>query len=266
MVDFKKHLKNEGAHAKYSLSGSERWLNCAGSIKAEAEYPEPPENRYAAEGTRAHTLHDKWLKHIIKTSMAFSIPKGFPKGMVDPVRVSINDIKGLRDKHPGAILQSEQRVSLEYIHPEFWGTLDVRLVEHFGTLFVRDYKHGGGVPVDIVDPSSNSIYNHNTQVIGYALASAHEFNYDFDDADIGINQPRALHASGPIRSVKVPMHILRGYEGLFARGIERTMGKDPQRTAGGWCRWCKAKEDCKPFKRIANSDAAKAFAGIADRD
>lgn len=254
-------MGSDKKHAKFAASKSERFLNCPGSIAAEEDLPEPPESRYAAEGTRAHKLFEIWLNHLNKSTTTFTIPKGYPQGMVGPVRIAVDEAKRLKGILNGE-MHSERKVSLAYIHEDAYGTLDLRFVEHFGVLYIFDYKHGAGVPVDIRNNSSKSIYNHNTQLVFYAMASAHEYNYDFAEIRIGIIQPRALHAEGPIRSASLAPKLLKGYEELYRRGIERASAPGARRQPGEWCRWCRAKETCREFKRIANSDAAQAFAGI----
>src|SRR5690606_7127565 len=51
-----------GAHAKLGASNSERWMNCPGSVKAEAGLPET-DSIYAQEGTAAHTLIEMAFVH-----------------------------------------------------------------------------------------------------------------------------------------------------------------------------------------------------------
>ena len=51
----------ERAHARFSASGSERWLSCPASIKAEIPYPNTS-SVFAEEGTLAHELADTALQ------------------------------------------------------------------------------------------------------------------------------------------------------------------------------------------------------------
>lgn len=52
-------------HAKLSASGSSRWLNCPGSVKAEEPYPNETSS-FAIEGTRAHEVADLSIKNKVR--------------------------------------------------------------------------------------------------------------------------------------------------------------------------------------------------------
>ena len=52
-------------HAKLSASGSSRWLNCTGSVKAESQFPNTSSSSYAMEGTTAHSLAERCLTEDI---------------------------------------------------------------------------------------------------------------------------------------------------------------------------------------------------------
>ena len=54
----------ERAHARFSASGSAKWLTCPASITVEQNYPESKSSVFAQEGTRAHELADLCLKNI----------------------------------------------------------------------------------------------------------------------------------------------------------------------------------------------------------
>jgi hypothetical protein len=259
------------AHAKLSASGSERWLNCPASVKLSESLPPTPDSKYAIEGTKAHKLYEQWLNHVItKSAFAFRSPGAYPKGMVETVKIGIDAIKKVWDNGRTGKLETEKRVSLEFIDEGMFGTLDTRIIEHFGSLYIFDYKHGAGIAVDVQDESDPSRFNHNTQLIYYALASAHEFDYDFENVVLGIIQPRALHHQGPIRSATLPIRLLQYYEGIFKRGVEQTKKKDPKFKAGKWCKWCPGtmidnktkRPHCREYTKIQNSAAALAFSGI----
>ena len=169
-------------------------------------------------------------------------------------------------------LKLERKVSLAHIHSDMFGTLDIRIIEHYGRLFIKDYKHGAGVPVNVQD-EDKGVFGHNTQLVYYALASAHEYGWDFQDVSLGILQPRAPHHLGPSREVIMDIKTLKAYEDLFRKAVDRVYAPNAKRFAGDWCRWCVAKEDlvvkgkvvqkaCTEYKRIANSRAAKEFAAF----
>ena len=68
------------------------------------------------------------------------------------------------------VFHCETKVSLEFIEPGMFGTVDAAVAEIFGRLVVIDFKYGAGVAVEPKD---------NTQMIYYALGIAHEYDYNF---------------------------------------------------------------------------------------
>lgn len=249
-----------GDHAKLSASGSERWINCPGSIKLSENLPQPPDSRYALEGTKAHTLLEMWLRHAITSEFGFRIPDGYPTSMTQAVRDAVETVSEIWQKTNRAQIDLETKVSLSFIHEEMWGTLDIRIVEHFGKLFVLDYKHGAGIPVDVVDEEKKATpLNHNTQLIYYALGSAHEYNFDFDEIVLGIIQPRALHHKGPDRYAHLGVDTLRRYEDLFRKAVDEVHRPKPRFKAGKWCKFCIAQSICGEYRNAGHSDSAQAF-------
>lgn len=246
------------AHAELSASGSHRWLNCPGSIEATKDLPEET-SKYAEEGTKAHALLERWIKHLIKSDREFPMPKGYPKDMVNAVGIAMKEVDRQWQRGENGQLEAETRVSLAFIEESMFGTTDWRIVEHFGVLRVYDYKHGAGVAVDVTEDKG-----HNTQLIYYALGTAHEFDYDFEAIEIGIVQPRAIHHAGPVRTARLTVPELKGYAELFKRGVERTKKKNAKRFAGPWCQFCRAKKTCEAFKKVSQSGAAMAFASIGE--
>ena len=53
-------------HAVLSASASSRWLHCTPSAQLEAAMPETT-TEFAEEGTRAHAVAEKRLKHFLFT-------------------------------------------------------------------------------------------------------------------------------------------------------------------------------------------------------
>jgi hypothetical protein len=67
-------------HAKLSASGSDRWLNCAGSVQLQEQFKKnyaEKTNKYAEEGTAAHELAEKCLEEIKKNDFCYCSPYEF---------------------------------------------------------------------------------------------------------------------------------------------------------------------------------------------
>ena len=234
----------EKKHALFSASGSDRWLNCPGSVMLSKDLKDVP-NKWALEGTKAHELLELWLKHHIKFGKrkAFKIPAGYPRDMVLAVKKFVVFLLDHWDDETEELVV-EKRVSLEHIHEDMFGTTDVSIVAHYDRLKVWDYKHGQGHVVQVSEQGHHGVVMINTQLAFYALAAAHEYDYDFQDVEIGVAQPRAPHKLGVIRSEVFSMAELKTYEYIFRKGVERCLKPNPKLNVGPWCHWCRAFDVC----------------------
>lgn len=249
-------------HSKLGASIAKRWLNCPGSVAACETAPPQRESEYAAEGTLAHS----WLEFVLNTELLgmpdklLGRPKGVSLEMENHVQTAVNWIQENFMESLGDMLLVESEVDLSHVDPSMFGTNDVAIIRPFGVLTVVDYKHGAGIPVDVVDDKGNP----NEQLMYYALGISKKFDHNFSEVELVIIQPRAPHADGPIRSHKVSIDELLKFEGLLRKGAERTKKKDARRFAGEWCQFCAAKLDCSAFKDKANAAAQAAFSDEID--
>ena len=249
MATKKKIKPEEKTHSVYSASGSERWLNCPGSIREIAKAPIPEDSEAGMEGTKAHLLLELWLRHLQTKLGSFIFPKQFAEEseMKKNVGFAIKEIQKLVKREKLSLkhsVKSERKVYLSHIHEEMSGTLDVEIYEDYGTLRVWDYKNGRK-KVKVKNPGP---YGHNTQLIYYALAAAHEHRYEFTDVEIGIVQPRVKLE---VQTAKLSVKQLRGYEELFRKGVDRTLKKNAPLHLGEWCFFCPAKFQCPKMKSQA---------------
>src|SRR5208282_2991533 len=137
------------AHSKLGASGAERWMNCPGSVSllSELKLPESDEPDYRSLGTAAHELAclclqgglDAWeyIGHKIGAHVV-------DEDMVDAVQIYLDECCSL----PEGEIFIEFRVDAPEFDHDFYGTTDFACVSGT-TLFVRDYKHGAGVAVDV---------------------------------------------------------------------------------------------------------------------
>lgn len=249
-------MSEEKAHAKLSASGSERWLNCPASVSLSEKAPPQPSNKYAEEGTRAHEHLEKFLSNWLGLSKA-SVVNVESEDMLKAIRKAFEFItKRYNQKHDTMLL--EARLDLSHLVPDGFGTGDIVIYEQYGELQVWDYKHGKGL-VEVAEYVSG-IHSLNTQLVYYALAAAHLFNYDFQKVTLGILQPRAEHKHGPIRSITVPMKELLKYKELFKKGVDRVQSKNPRTFVGRWCKWCPAREfNCPQHRQIQYEKVREMF-------
>jgi hypothetical protein len=53
---------SERAHAPFSPSATDRWMNCPASVNAAAPAPDSPPNKYTIAGTLCHEQAEKHLR------------------------------------------------------------------------------------------------------------------------------------------------------------------------------------------------------------
>ncbi len=246
-------MKNtsERKHSKYSASGSERWLECPGSVELSEAAPASPDNKYSLEGTEAHGHLETALRELQKGDTKFFGNRALSKNgdMFDAVKKAFNVVKENFD-HETEVLHVETRVSLEFIHPEMFGTADVGIIDPwFHRVKVKDYKHGAGKVVETRDSNGQP----NSQLMYYLIGFIKKFVgfKKFSEGEIGIIQPRASHISGMNRNLEVPKKKVLEFVEIFKRGVDRAEKKNAPIKVGPWCHWCPAKQyNCPKYEQI----------------
>lgn len=230
-------------HALLSASSAHRWLHCTGSPLLEKEFPDTT-SVYAQEGTLAHELCELKLKKYTTV-----MPKGaytrahnkitkselWQNEMESTSETYLEYVKGimLACKIAPAVL-IEKRVDFSRYVPEGFGTADC-LILAGDTLHVIDYKHGKGVVVDA---------DHNPQMMLYALGAIDELSllYRFKSIHMVIVQPRVNNIS----EFTMTADELREWgESVVKPKAEAAISGKGEFEAGDWCRFCRAKQQCK---------------------
>lgn len=245
-----------GEHAKYSASGSTRWLNCPGSIALSESAPPQAESKYATEGTEAHACLEFLLRNIRKSKSPQAVitkaEKTYGKEKTLHARAAIVEIFCRLDSSKANELLIETRVDASpFTCPDQFGTLDAAIVEEFGRLTVIDFKYGAGI---VVNPAENS------QMIYYALALSHQYDHAFSDVELVIIQPRAYTESGETtRSVVMSMQDLLAWAPKFKAGVKAAEDPTAPLRSGSWCQFCRAAPICPELKDRAFKQAQVAF-------
>ena len=230
-------------HALLSASSAHRWLHCTGSPLLEKEFPDTT-SVYAQEGTLAHELCELKLKKYTTV-----MPKGTYTRAHNKIMKSElwqNEMEGTSETYleyvKGIMLSCEiapavlieKRVDFSRYVPEGFGTADC-LILAGDTLHVVDYKHGKGVVVDA---------DHNPQMMLYALGAMSELSllYRFKFVHMTIVQPRVSNIS----EFTMTADELREWgESVVKPKAEAAMSGKGEFEAGDWCRFCRAKQQCK---------------------
>lgn len=230
-------------HALLSASSAHRWLHCTGSPLLEKDFPDST-SVYAQEGTLAHELCELKLMaytgEITKrklTSMKNKLMKSelWQPEMDSTSEAYLDYIKDITMSYTvKPVILTEKRVDFSRYVPEGFGTADC-LILAGDTLHVVDYKHGKGVVVDA---------DHNPQMMLYALGAMSELSllYRFKFVHMTIVQPRVNNIS---EFTMTADELTEWGETVVKPKAEAAMSGKGEFEAGDWCRFCRAKRQCK---------------------
>ena len=230
-------------HALLSASGAHRWLHCTGSPLLEKDFPDST-SVYAQEGTLAHYLCELKLMaytgEITKRKLTSMKNKLMKSELWQPEVESTSEtyldyIKDITMSYTvKPVILTEKRVDFSQYVPEGFGTADC-LILAGDTLHVVDYKHGKGVVVDA---------DHNPQMMLYALGAMSELSllYRFKFVHMTIVQPRVNNIS---EFTMTADELIEWGEMVVKPKAEAAMSGKGEFEAGDWCRFCRAKQQCK---------------------
>jgi hypothetical protein len=226
------------AHAKLSASGSHRWLNCPGSIKAEEGLPDYS-SPAAAEGTAAHELGEHCLLNSVHAeSLIGERFNGHEviQSMADYVQQYVDYVRSFSGEH-----FYEVRVDFSEYVPEGFGTCDALVIQRDGVMRVIDLKYGKGVQV---------YADNNSQGMLYALGALEDYGmiYDIERVIISIVQPRLDH----IDEWEVSVSDLLKWADDVRGKAQLCLTSDAPRVPGEkQCQFCKFKPRCPEQKQMA---------------
>ena len=226
-------------HAVLSASSSERWLNCPPSARLCEAY-EDKGSDYAAEGTDAHALCEFRLKQTL------GIPANDPIENLTWYNEEMEDCAAVYAAYVTELLETakqtctdsviliEQRVDFSRWVQDGFGTADCIVIAD-GELNIVDYKHGKGVEVSAVD---------NPQMMLYALGALEIFDgiYDIDSVRMTIYQPRKSNIS-VYEMDKADLYEWANSE--LTQKAQLAYEGQGSFSCGEWCRFCKAKAECR---------------------
>lgn len=271
----------ETVHAILSPSGSKRWMTCAGSValiewlKSQGKIKKNTTNKYAAEGSVAHSVHEDCLlknknakdfEGEVRESDSFKFTVN--RNMIDAVQESIdyvrNRIEEAEDFGYTVEVLVEKRSSLKHLNIEGLdgGTADVILIFRLDNVVVEieviDYKHGQGVSVEVINNTQALCYV--TGVVALPELNGHGIH---EGIKITISQPRAFHPDGGIRSWDTDKdYILNWEEDELIPKAKATLDPNaPLVPSDDGCRFCEANGQCEALydktQEIAIADFAE---------
>ena len=226
-------------HAVLSASSSERWINCPPSARLCEAYEDKGRD-YAAEGTDAHTLCEYRLKQ------ALGIPTEDPIENLSWYNEEMEEcaagyaayvvelLETAKQTCSDPVVMIEQRVDFSRWVQEGFGTADCILIAD-GVLNIVDYKHGKGVEVSAEG---------NTQLSLYSLGALEIFDgiYDIDRVCVHIFQPRK---SNVVSFMMDKADLYQWADTELTEKAQLAYEGQGSFSCGEWCRFCKAKAECR---------------------
>ena len=221
------------AHATLAPSSISRVIRCPGSAIPNAQAPSSS-SFPAARGTAIHemceqllknrldgvTLSDYWLGKTVELE-GFAIEIGLEEIII--AETYVNYIRQRTEELNGKLL-IEEKVYLNEISDDCWGTADAVILGEGNRMVVADLK-SGNFPVDV---------NFNEQLMTYSLGALARFGNENTVIEMTIIQAVDLVDWG--------FNILKP-------ACEEAMGESPGYNAGDWCRFCAYKPDCLTFQK-----------------
>lgn len=228
-----------GKHALLSASSSSRWLSCPPSARLCEQYDDTSSS-YAAEGTDAHTL----CEYKLQTALGITAKDPtadltyYNKEMDDCATgyatfiLEIVEAAKQRCSDPAVLI--EQRLDFSKYVEDGFGTGDCIVIAD-GLLHIVDYKHGQGLLVEA---------ENNSQMFLYALGALELFDgiYDIETVSMTIYQPRRENVSTYTVSKEA---LYKWATDILKPTAELAFAGEGEFSCGEWCRFCKAKHECR---------------------
>ena len=224
-------------HARFSPSAANRRIHCPPSLLLEEQFEEG-ESVYAAEGTAGHAM----AEHIIRKYLGQQTIRPTSGFYTDELLAAVDEyvsfvtgeIEDARRCCASPILLVEQRVDVSAYVEGCFGTADMVIITD-KIVHIIDLKLGKGVEVHAEE---------NPQLMIYGLGVLHmaEALYDIETVRLTIFQPRLNNSSTWDVS---PDYLKKwGEEVLRPTGAKALIGAG-EFAAGTWCRFCKARNQCR---------------------
>ncbi len=263
-------------HAKLSASGSKQWMNCPGSVAAEALNPNPRGSSiFAQEGTAAHLLCELYANdgispdEFLGDTIVIWNDDAYLEGGLSTIREQVRrgEYASRKPLDPDAPIEAEFLVDQDMVDAvEYFvaaveasrARLDPRGREERSEQWLSKLEElhpllGGTadyIGVEAFGWAELVDYKHgrgvlvevrdNTQLKTYGLGVLLEFP-DCEGVRMTIVQPRKEHEDGPIRSIEYTREELMDFGEELKAAADATQEMNAERAAGDWCTFCDAK-------------------------
>lgn len=231
-------------HAVLSASSANRWLHCPPSVRLSEGYMDKA-SVFAMEGTSAHELCEYKLRS------ALGMEAENPTENLDFYNTEMEEcaegyatyilelVEKAKETCSDPVVMVEQRVDFSRYVPEGFGTADCIIIAD-KILNIVDYKHGKGVEVSA---------ENNPQMKLYALGALELFDclYDISKVQMTIFQPRLSNVSVFVMN---KADLLNWANDELTTKAELAFEGKGELCCGEWCKFCKAKANCKERAKI----------------
>lgn len=231
-------------HAVLSASSANRWLHCPPSVRLSEGYIDKA-SVFAMEGTSAHELCEYKLRS------ALGMKAENPTENLDFYNTEMEEcaegyatyilelVEKAKETCSDPVVMVEQRVDFSRYVPEGFGTADCIIIAD-KILNIVDYKHGKGVEVSA---------ENNPQMKLYALGALELFDclYDISKVQMTIFQPRLSNVSVFVMD---KADLLNWANDELTAKAELAFEGKGELCCGEWCKFCKAKSNCKERARV----------------
>lgn len=259
-------------HSTHSPSKAHRYIECPGSINAEAAVPDPEPTPESIDGTHSHKLLETLLrsdnKYDPNNILGVMLTDEHGNFIVDSERLDrvmlaynyvINAASDYRMTCKNVEISSEEKVNPEYLvgNPNQAGTSDVRILAD-DTLEIIDYKDGF-VPV-------NDIYQNELYGIGHLAKYKLPTNVEYPVKKIKLTiiQPKMiLLGRNPIKSRELTTAELLDRVGFYSLTYHHTLAEDAPRIPGDTqCRYCKVNGNCEAQTKELQKELGVLFSDV----
>lgn len=231
-------------HAVLSASSANRWLHCPPSVRLSEGYMDKA-SVFAMEGTSAHELCEYKLRN------ALGMEAENPTENLDFYNTEMEEcaegyatyilelVEKAKETCSDPVVMVEQRVDFSRYVLEGFGTADCIIIAD-ETLNIVDYKYGKGVEVSA---------ENNPQMKLYALGALELFDclYDISKVQMTIFQPRLSNVSVFVMD---KADLLNWANDELTTKAELAFEGKGELCCGEWCKFCKAKSNCKERARV----------------
>ncbi|TCL60550.1 uncharacterized protein DUF2800 [Kineothrix alysoides] len=226
-----------GVHSRLSPSAAKQILNCTPSLTTGERFKDE-ESPYAAEGSAGHALAEYLVKRYLKIRTRRPTSDYYTEELVEAVEeyvaYVIEQIEEAKKMCKYPILTVEQRVDLSIYVEGCFGTADMVIVTDT-KVHIIDLKLGKGVEVSAEG-------NYQLMIYALGVVATVEMLFEIETVELTIVQPRLCNFSTWEMSVA---DLKRWAEEEFVPKAKMALAGEGEFHAGDWCRFCKARFQCR---------------------